>query len=1154
MQPPVGELLLVLLLCHAAPSPLLAARRHTREADSAFDELPDNSRLLVVDRLKRYPENERLIASIPSRIYEVIYPVQVRHHQKLGISTRDTTANKTNKHFHQTSLLIKAFHYKFRLELELNDYLLAPKMLQKHLHIDGIWQLSSQEVEHCYYHGTIKDYPGAVAAFRTCSGISGIIHIRNETFVIHPFYGGDLSRVHPHVIYKYFNVNKNPYICGNSRMHEWGFKHFRKTLPTLPRYKTRIQPRADKRDVREVYKFIELALVLDQAMFDARNSTRTEVMSDAIQIINCVDMYFRTVNTRVSIVYLETWATGDQVEHTTDIRQALLNFVDYSAKNLYKQAVDATHLLTGRHFPSREVGMAIPDTVCTAKAVGVSQDTNVYEPHLVASTVTHMLGHNLGMSHDDGGSCQCQDSWGCIMGPGILGTNHIQPYHFSSCSLEEYINALRIGHGICLFNKPGQVLLDCGDLQGPSSVPIHCTPLAPHGSTDEGVTKLEDFRTCGNGIKEQDEDCDCGTMEECAKTDPCCDPITCKLRVEANCSAGPCCENCKLRAAGQLCRIPESECDIPEFCDGHSGECPANIYKKAGQECKKGSGFCYRGKCHTSDEQCEFIWGFGARRSDEKCFGEFNVQGSMSGNCGPDGRNGYLKCSRDNMMCGTLQCQRGARAPIVLGMEKLYTRTIISIEGSEFECKVSTGSLSGDIPDIGIVWDGTKCGSSKICVNKSCLPVEHFRELGVCPSNNLALACSGHGVCSNVNTCYCDEGYLGPDCSQRANATEAPPALVPPPATDVMPPTPPTATDASSRSNKSSRTTSYVGRKDALSTPSLVIVLVSVVGGVFIFFALLATCYRRSTMPKLEQAPGAPKKGSTRHKAPMTAAKKEHEDAPGHHASTTLDSRIITFGSMPSYREDKLQELKRKEPDEADETFMELSPKDLAKDGGWPPLASATGGDTLSEVERTLKSLNGYHEEILEALHSASSHASPGQDSRRDLPRPEPCMADPAEPIRIRNLEDLLRQLEPGPLEPSGSERLSEPEADRHYLDGGSPYGLRYLLEDAYAQPDEDDEDDEESEDTGRGTEQQQQQQTGPTRRQRSASEEALPLAFPAGALPSPPSEESGSLEETFRPPPMLLPGPPPRRMRPKKKFPEYKMPPGDAHRRNYYK
>lgn len=57
--------------------------------------------------------------------------------------------------------------------------------------------------------------------------------------------------------------------------------------------------------------------------------------------------------------------------------------------------------------------------------------------------------------------------------------------------------------------------------------------------------QIEMRRNCGNKIVEEDEECDCGTFEECA-TDPCCDGITCKLKSEAQCATGACCDQCRV--------------------------------------------------------------------------------------------------------------------------------------------------------------------------------------------------------------------------------------------------------------------------------------------------------------------------------------------------------------------------------------------------------------------------------------------------------------------------------------------------------------------------------------------------------------------------------------------------------------------------------
>lgn len=110
--------------------------------------------------------------------------------------------------------------------------------------------------------------------------------------------------------------------------------------------------------------------------FDKRNgSTRAEVVHDAIQVANIADLvsqrrlafttrdfhdlrtkyytlsraqYFRTLNTRVSVVYIETWKGSNQadIDKGIDIDLALLNFNDYTMRRMYQIGQDTIQLLT----------------------------------------------------------------------------------------------------------------------------------------------------------------------------------------------------------------------------------------------------------------------------------------------------------------------------------------------------------------------------------------------------------------------------------------------------------------------------------------------------------------------------------------------------------------------------------------------------------------------------------------------------------------------------------------------------------------------------------------------------------------------------------------------------------------------------------------
>ncbi|XP_057670730.1 disintegrin and metalloproteinase domain-containing protein 11 isoform X2 [Diorhabda carinulata] len=1052
------------IYCLAAAVWLLSAIRGCssaatkREADYTLDEsywIAESPAGEVERLLREYTQNQEMVRNIGSHYYQIIYPVQLRQHKKMGISTREIGSSKrgqgsdsstsssgfsgrgrqtkTGKHFHRTSLLIKAFNHKFRLDLELNTQLIAPNIAQKHYLANGAEYESKRDIEHCYYHGTVQDYPGATAAFHTCNGVSGVIHVGNETFVIHPFYGGDLSK-HPHVIFEArTKANKG---CANSGSMEWRVNPHSGFFP----HNSRV-----KRDVREATKYIETALVIDKAMFDKRNgSTRNDVVHDSIQVANIADLYFRTLNTRVSVVYVETWQGANQamINPNEDIGKALSNFNDYSARKLFKVDKDTTQLLTGEVFVGGEAGMAVPATVCTAKSVGISVDINTYEPHLLAGTMAHMIGHNIGMGHDDGREeCSCRDWHGCIMAQAIVGQDNVQPYKFSECSKEDYIDRLRTGNGICLLNKPNE---------------------------------LTDRRTCGNNIVEEGEDCDCGSIENCHKNNPCCDPITCKLTKEAQCASGSCCEDCQLKEKGVICREATNECDLPERCTGVTGECPIDTFKKNGSPCESNTGQCFNGLCPTLSVQCEHIWGLGGIEADPQCYEQFNSKGSINGHCGSDNTGRFIKCSLENVKCGSLQCQLGNRYPVVEGLDQPqdHSRTIISTKGHEYECKTTAGRKditnpkTVDLTYLGLVRDGTPCGENLICLNQTCTSIFPYIKQDKCPSNQASNECSGHGVCTNQNKCFCDSGWTGSDCSIQVETT-------PPPSQATLSPGLSPTNLQEQMTKKETPYEDYHGS----NTIFLVSTLMSVVGGVFVVFATMALCYRSVVVHKNFSL-----------------------------CLSRADSQRVLFrptnhmgaGGAAHFQDHKMQQLKRiGVGSSAEEDQSQSEKKGILKkhdygmlllgDGKENWVNSTQNDEILSqvdiseltsgaEVERTLKTLNGYHEDIIKALRNAATHRGTSTPSgstsalseellRRSIAQVAESYSDykrsgsketicepsvvieqeeedddevpPCGPIRIRNLEDLIRQLEHHSrhMSPSGSEdiRMSETEADRHY-------------------------------------------------------------------------------------------------------------------------
>ncbi|XP_050435802.1 disintegrin and metalloproteinase domain-containing protein 28 [Adelges cooleyi] len=644
--------------------------------------------------------------------------IHARHKREIE-STRISSDGL--EHVHDITLHFVDDGKDYILDLSLNSDLIPAKYFEKHQH-NGTYVVNkpnANEIELCHYNGKVRGLPDSWAAISTCDGIRGMFsdgqsfhYIEN----ISPDFGDKY-----HVLYKHndYNSNRN---CG-----------FTDSPQEINQNTTKRWKRDTKKAVRGPYnendnsRYIELVLVIDQEEYKAYNSNLSEVHKHAKDIANIINSLYMPLNLFVALVGVVVWTDYNEITVARNGDTTLTNFLHYRREHLVKEHPnDNAQLLTNVQFEHGIVGKGLKGPICTFEYSGGVNSDHSSVVGLVATTIAHEMGHNLGMEHDTD-TCDCPDER-CVMAP---SSGSMSPTHWSSCSMEYLAFAFQRGMDYCLRNKP---------------------------------EKLFESPVCGNNFVEPGEQCDCGLKENCKN--PCCNPETCMLFANATCATGKCCDlnTCRPRPAGVECRAAPHECDLPEYCDGDSEYCPDNVYKIDGSTCDNTNAYCYQGTCRSHTDQCRLLWGPTGLSSPIQCY-KMNNKGTKQGNCGYNRLNKtFSKCENNDIFCGMLHCIH-ANEKLEFGMETvaLISHSYInSPTGGLIPCRTAIVDLGLNNVDPGLTPDGAKCGENMMCVNQKCMAVADVRAQNKqCPFN-----CHGNGICNSKGNCHCRAGYAPPYCDQ----------------------------------------------------------------------------------------------------------------------------------------------------------------------------------------------------------------------------------------------------------------------------------------------------------------------------------------------------------------------------------------------------
>ncbi|CAJ1048430.1 A disintegrin and metalloproteinase with thrombospondin motifs 18 isoform X2 [Xyrichtys novacula] len=419
---------------------------------------------------------------------------------------------------------LSAFGQDMHLDLHPSP-VVGPGFTVQTLRSDGISTvMDDTEFHGCLYQGFIHNMSASSAAISTCSGLSGLIRVSQEEYLIAPL-PQHLADQHnysapdghqPHVVYKrsaehivhrgsgspsnmsssspnkpYFQQYRQQHRYHNYQHGELQRQHFcgrRKQYAPKPLVEDPFimpdefeTPEAEgpgrtKRSPINTNRVgslnVETLVVADRKMLEKHG--KDNITTYVLTVMNMVSSLFKdgTIGTDINIVVvslllLEQDPLGLTINHHAD--QSLNSFCQWQSGLVGKGGKRHDHavLLTGldicswKNEPCDTLGFAPISGMCSKyRSCTINEDTGLG----LAFTIAHESGHNFGMIHDGEGN-PCRKTEGNIMSPTLAGNNGV--FSWSTCSRQYLSRFLGTAQASCLVDEPKQI----GQYKYPEQLP-----------------------------------------------------------------------------------------------------------------------------------------------------------------------------------------------------------------------------------------------------------------------------------------------------------------------------------------------------------------------------------------------------------------------------------------------------------------------------------------------------------------------------------------------------------------------------------------------------------------------------------------------------------------------------------------------------------